>query len=132
MRVGEGFTETDLTIGDEDDLAPGRRWRHLDVGAVVAERAGDLDVAYGLHLRQGGGESLVLALLEGLNQGDSVGGRRELVDVQGDADVLAHLGAGAEGLGLDGFVLVAGESRMGRQQSDSGDDQALAGDPENF
>jgi hypothetical protein len=132
LGVEVGFAKADLTIGDKDDLASGGRWRHLDVGAVVAECAGDLDMAYGLHLREGIDQSLILTLLEGLDQDDPVGGRRELVDVQGDADVLTHLRAGAKGLGLEGFVLVAGESGMGRQQGDSGDDQALTGDSEFF
>ncbi len=44
----------------------------------------------------------------------------------------AHLRAGSEGLSLDGFVFVAGESRMDRQQCDAYDHQRLAGNPENF
>ncbi len=99
----------DQAICDEDDFAAGRGWSHSDVSAVVTEGAGDLDVAYGLHLGQGVDQSLILALLEGLYQGDPVSRRRKIVDVQGHADTCSHLGASAPGLGLDGFILVAGK-----------------------
>src|SRR5271156_2495244 len=49
LGVEVGFAKANLTIGDKDYLATGRRWSHLDVGTVVAERARDLDVAYSLH-----------------------------------------------------------------------------------
>src|SRR3954452_4156566 len=92
LRLGieVGFTEANLTVGNKDDLATCRSWSHPNVGAVVTEGSGDLDMTYGLHLREGRDQSLVLPLLEGLDQRDSVGGRREFVDVQCDADVLTH------------------------------------------
>ncbi len=43
------------------------------------------------------------------DQGDPVSRRRVLVDVQGHANACAHLRDGAPGLGVDGFILVAGE-----------------------
>ena len=89
LSVEESFTEADLPIGDEDDLASGRGWSHFDVGAVVAERAGDLDVTHSLHLLQCVDETLILPLFESLDEINPVSRRREFVDVQGDTYVLA-------------------------------------------
>jgi hypothetical protein len=107
LGVEEGFTKADLAIGDEHNLPTGWRWSHSDVGAVVAERTCDFDVAYRLHLCEGIDQPLVLGLGECLDQSNPVGRRREVIDVQRHTDGLAHLRSGAPCLRLDGFILRA-------------------------
>jgi hypothetical protein len=88
LAVRPSLRKADLAIGHKDDF-PHRRCRsHLDIGAVIAECDGDLDVAYGLHPLQRICQSLVLALLVRLNQNLSVRGSRELINIQRHADIL--------------------------------------------
>src|SRR5262249_18964265 len=63
LAVGPCLGKPDLAAGEKDNL-PARRCRdHLDIGAVIAQRPGNLDVTYRLHLRESVIQSLVLALL---------------------------------------------------------------------
>ena len=43
------FTEAEEAVGNKSNLAAGRSWSHLGITYVVADRAGDGDVADGTH-----------------------------------------------------------------------------------
>jgi len=89
LRLGivVSLPKSDPAIGHEDDLPASRRWNHLDIGAVIAERPCDLNVAYCFHFLQCVDESLVLAFLIRLDQNLFVRRRRVLVNIQCDANI---------------------------------------------
>src|ERR1019366_3427809 len=99
LRLRVGFAEGDLAVRDELDRAAGCGWDHTDEAHVVAQRSGNLDAAHCLHLLQGVGQSLVLSLLEGINEDLAIFRRRELVDDERDPYVASHLGAGSVSCG---------------------------------
>jgi len=110
LAVRPSFSEADLAIRHKNDFPSSRRRNHLDVGAVVAECASDLDMAHGLHPLQRVDQSLVLSFLVRLNQNCFVRRSRELIDIQCHANIRPQLCARTEGRGVNGLVFISREA----------------------
>ena len=129
LTVCPGFSEANLTIGDKNDATPGWCWSHHDVRTVIAERPGDLDVTDRPHFLESIYQPLILPLFVGLLEDHSVRWRRELIDVQGYADVLAQLRACAVGLGVDRFIFISRKTGKGPDHQYAPERYAFEGDP---
>ena len=75
----------------------------MDVADVVADRAGDCDVADGAHFGERVVEALIFAFLKSVIEDLLIGKRRVLVDAEGDGDELTGLEISSGGDGFDGF-----------------------------
>jgi len=103
LSVVIGFTESDPAVGSEPDLAAGWRGNQGNVVEVIAKRAGDGNAANGLHALEGFDQTLVLALLERIDEDLPLRFRRVSVDGYLDADTFTQLGACTHCGGVDGF-----------------------------
>src|SRR6516225_111057 len=101
LAVRPSFAKSNLTIGDKANLPARRGWNLSDVGAVVAESPRDLDMSHRSHSLECCNQPLVLTFLEGLDQDLLVRRRREIINVQRDANIRPELGARTHGCGFN-------------------------------
>ena len=118
LGVVVSFTESDPPIGGEPDLAAGWRGNQCNVVKVIAKCARDGNAADWLHLFERFDQTLVLALLESINEDLPVRFRRELVDGHLNGDTFTQLGACTHCGGVNYFrlLVIRGNSRYGRYQ----------------
>ena len=105
LRAGVpvNFAETEKAVGDEANLTAVRSGNHTDVADVVADRAGDCDVADCAHLGERVKQALIFSFLKCVVEDLLIGQRRVFVNAEGDGDELAGLKVGSRGGGFDCF-----------------------------